>query len=131
MKAIRKRCPMRHPDNGNCSPAGGFCTAINDSICEALHSAYDLGGFDFSRRAKMAQDTYPELAMYDAEDYRLDLWRDNPAIDGPDYEVVFEVADERYYCFLHGTESLLEALGLFFRDNPHITYDMIFEHMEV
>ena len=69
--------------------------------------------------------------MYDAEDYRLDLWRDNPAIDGPDYEVVFEVADERYYCFLHGTESLLEALGLFFRDNPHITYDMIFEHMEV
>lgn len=36
-----------------------------------------------------------------------------------------------YYCFLHGTGSFLEALGLFFKDNPHITYDMIFEHMEV
>lgn len=74
---------------------------------------------------------YPELAMYDDEDHRLDLTRDDPEIDGPDYEVVFDVEDERYYCYLHGTESLLEALGLFFQDNPHITYDMIFEHMEV
>ncbi len=76
-------------------------------------------------------DAYPELAMYDAEDFRCDLYRDDPAIDSPDYEVVFEVADQRYYCFLHGTENLLEALGLFFKDNPHITNDMIFEHMEV
>ncbi len=52
MKAIRKMCPMRHPDNGNCLPVGGFCTAVNDSICAALHSAYDLGGFDLIRRIK-------------------------------------------------------------------------------
>lgn len=52
MKTIREMCPMRHPDNGNCLPAGGFCTAISDSICAALHSAYDLGGFDLSRRIK-------------------------------------------------------------------------------
>lgn len=76
-------------------------------------------------------DAYPELAMYDAEDYRCDLTRDDPEPEGPDFEVVFEAAGERYYCFLHGTESLLEALGLFFKDNPNITYDMIVEHMEV
>lgn len=36
-----KNCPMRH-ENGNCLPAGGFCTA-NKNICEALHNAYELG----------------------------------------------------------------------------------------
>lgn len=36
-----KNCPMRH-ENGNCLPAGGFCTA-NKDICEALHNAYELG----------------------------------------------------------------------------------------
>lgn len=38
----RKDCPMRHK-NGNCLPAGGFCTAVNDPICEALHNAYQCG----------------------------------------------------------------------------------------
>lgn len=38
----RKDCKMRN-ENGNCLVAGGFCTAINDPICEALHNAYDCG----------------------------------------------------------------------------------------
>ena len=38
----RKDCPMRHK-NGNCTVAGGFCTAVNDPICEALHNAFDCG----------------------------------------------------------------------------------------
>lgn len=38
----RKDCPMRH-ENGNCLCAGGFCTSVNDPICEALHHAYDCG----------------------------------------------------------------------------------------
>ena len=38
----RKDCPMRHM-NGNCLPCGGFCTAVNDEICEALHNAYQHG----------------------------------------------------------------------------------------
>lgn len=38
----RKDCPMRH-ENGNCTVAGGFCTAVNDQICEALHNAFDCG----------------------------------------------------------------------------------------
>lgn len=37
-----KPCLMRHK-NGNCLPCGGFCTAVNDPICEALHNAYDAG----------------------------------------------------------------------------------------
>lgn len=74
---------------------------------------------------------YPELSMYDEENHRLDLTRDDPELYGPVYEVVFDVEGARYYCYLHGTESLLEALGLFFQDNPNITYDMIVEHTEV
>ena len=38
----RGECPMRH-ENGNCTVSGGFCSAVNDSICEALHNAYDCG----------------------------------------------------------------------------------------
>ena len=34
-------CKMRH-ENGNCLPAGGFCTA-NKNICEALQNAYEMG----------------------------------------------------------------------------------------
>lgn len=43
MNERRINCPMRHPDNGNCLVAGGFCTAVSDPICEALHNAYDCG----------------------------------------------------------------------------------------
>jgi DNA-directed RNA polymerase subunit RPC12/RpoP len=41
-ETIRIDCPMRH-ENGNCLAAGGFCTAVNTPICEALHNAYDTG----------------------------------------------------------------------------------------
>lgn len=43
MNERRVNCPMRHPDNGNCTVVGGFCTAVNDTICEAMHNAYDCG----------------------------------------------------------------------------------------
>lgn len=39
-----KECKMRH-ENGNCLPAGGFCTA-NTNICEALQNAYSHGYFE-------------------------------------------------------------------------------------
>ena len=42
MDDLRKGCPMRH-ENGNCTVIGGFCTAVNDLICEGLHHAYDSG----------------------------------------------------------------------------------------
>ena len=37
-----KPCRMRHK-NGNCLASGGFCTAVNKPICEALHNAYRMG----------------------------------------------------------------------------------------
>ena len=44
--APRRDCPMRHPDNGNCTVAGGFCTAVSDQMCEALQNAYHTGSHD-------------------------------------------------------------------------------------
>lgn len=38
----REECVMRH-ENGNCLPIGGFCTAVNDAICDGLHMAFDKG----------------------------------------------------------------------------------------
>lgn len=45
MTEDRKNCPMRHR-NGNCLPCGGFCTAVNNEICDALHNAYQSGYAD-------------------------------------------------------------------------------------
>ena len=49
MNKSRKKCPMRH-ENGNCLPAGGFCTAVNDPICEALHNAFRHGESEASAK---------------------------------------------------------------------------------
>lgn len=38
----RDHCPLRHA-NGNCLPVGGFCTSVNDQICNGLRQAYDHG----------------------------------------------------------------------------------------
>ena len=60
LKAVRessnnlKPCCMRHKQNGNCVPSGGFCTAVNKPICEALHNAYRMG----------VDDTVKELAEF-------------------------------------------------------------------
>lgn len=44
LSELRKDCPMRHK-NGNCLPAGGFCTAVNDLICEVIHNGYYAGRY--------------------------------------------------------------------------------------
>ena len=53
MNDLRADCPMRH-ENGNCLVTGGFCTAVNDQICAALHTAYEYGFYDatYERREK-------------------------------------------------------------------------------
>ena len=38
----RENCEMRH-ENGNCLPVGGFCTAVNNEICSAIHQAFEKG----------------------------------------------------------------------------------------
>ena len=42
---LRQDCKMRH-ENGNCLPCGGFCTAVSNEICSALHNAYNHGFCD-------------------------------------------------------------------------------------
>ncbi len=74
--------------------------------------------------------SYPELSMY-GEDHRLDLCRENPELDATTYEVIFYVDGDRFYCFIDGCNSLLEALGLFFKDHPNITYNKVIAYKEV
>lgn len=42
----RRDCPMRHKENGNCLPHGGFCFSVSAEICLALHNAYKHGEHD-------------------------------------------------------------------------------------
>lgn len=114
-----------------------FCPVCGKRLmlCDACRHAESIGPCDYDSQTDICRwnkdSKYPELSMYCSKDHHLDLTRDDPDPDGSDYEVVFETEDERYYCFLHGTTSILEALGLFFKNHPHITYDMIEDHIEV
>ena len=62
MNNLRTDCPMRH-ENGNCTVAGGFCTAVNDQICEALHHAYDFGYKESLFRDEIVSDTQKPLTL--------------------------------------------------------------------
>lgn len=46
------------------------------------------------------------------------------------YEIIFYVNDVKYSCCIHAN-SMDEALGIFFVNNPHITCNMLFEHEEI
>ena len=37
------KCNKRHPDNGNCTASGGFCTAVQAAHCELLKEYLDTG----------------------------------------------------------------------------------------
>lgn len=50
----RAHCPLRH-SNGNCLPCGGFCTAVNDDICNAIRQAYEQGVRDGMTNAAPCQ----------------------------------------------------------------------------
>lgn len=43
------------------------------------------------------------------------------------FEVVFDVHTHRYYCYITA-RSIVEALGVFFMEHPHISYDDILDH---
>lgn len=74
-------------------------------------------------------ELFTELRSY--KDYKLDV---SARPSDPEwlgcYEIIFEVNDERYYCFVDAP-NLDEALGRFFVLHPHINYDMVVEHEEV
>ena len=64
MTDLRKDCPMRH-ENGNCTVIGGFCTAVNDPICEGLHSAYDSGYRAADLRAQQERESPKQITNAD------------------------------------------------------------------
>ena len=78
----RKNCPLRHA-NGNCLPVGGFCTSVNDQICNGLQQAYDHGranncdGCPWKSkqwkkmgRAALPKEKQPEASLFDdGEDF--------------------------------------------------------------
>lgn len=37
------QCEFRHPDNGNCTAVGGFCTAVPAAHCPLLRDFLDTG----------------------------------------------------------------------------------------
>ena len=74
-----------------------------------------------------------EYSPYDEGGFWRDLTRAPDAIPGNQlgrYEIIFNVAGQRYYCFADAG-NMNEALGQFFAAHPHITYGMIVDHMEV
>ena len=76
---------------------------------------------------------YAELYEISDEDQCIDLSRDDdgtPVEEIGRYEVTFEYGRCRYYCFIDAV-SLEEAMFIFFKNHPHINYDMVIEHMEV
>ena len=64
MDDLRKGCPMRH-ENGNCTVIGGFCTAVNDPICEGLHNAYDNGYRDAAIHAQQERENPEQITNAD------------------------------------------------------------------
>ena len=74
---------------------------------------------------------FPELGGYDEENHLL-LPREPAETIGEQltrYEIVFVVETKRYYCFVDAL-SVNEALGLFFSAHPHISYEMVVDHVE-
>lgn len=65
----RKDCPMRH-ENGNCTVAGGFCTAVNDPVCEALHNAFDSGYRSALRQEEHFRDLTKKVELMTLDEIR-------------------------------------------------------------
>ena len=75
------------------------------------------------------------LSMYwnnDGERYRyLDWDKDEPDVNEvPRYEIVFDYGQVRFYCFVDA-RNIDEALGIFFRHHPTVTYEQIYDHVEI
>ena len=77
----RKDCSMRNQDNGNCLPVGGFCTSVNDSICEAIHSAYTAGGLSIYRHMNEQRGEWFQIFTTRLRDYSdEEVWSDGSEI---------------------------------------------------
>ena len=96
---------------------------------------------DIEKALVLNSDIFPELRFYGVEDHEADLafgecerelvyanedaYHDNMG----QFRIAFDLGGERYYCNVEAA-NMLEALGFFFREHPHITYDMVVFHEE-
>lgn len=112
-----------------------FLCTISDEDMEELCSEM---GYLFNEDGSYcdeipSEESYPELDQYVLDDDRgLCLWlqeREDSDECG-DYLIVFWINDTRYYCYVNAN-SMAAALGIFFQNHPHITYEMIEDHMEI
>lgn len=99
--------------------------------CEANDWSFLEDGSFFDQR----QIQYPEelSKWYDNEEKSIYLSRENDGTSVEEYrkyEIIFTYAEERYYCYIDAL-SLEEAIFIFFKHHPYITYEMIGEHIEV
>lgn len=106
MNGNRENCPMRH-ENGNCTVAGGFCTAVNDPICEALHNAFDCG-----HRSALRQQEHFREAKKMIEPLTLDELR---KMDGEPVWVEFQDGSGGCWGLVHITmfNHVVFANGLY------------------
>lgn len=96
--------------------------------CEANNYRFLKDGTWFN---DAGMDRPKELKEYaETEDgWSCDLFEKTDKDTGA-YQVIFEYADIRYYCHIYA-QNFEKALVLFFANHPHITYEMIVDHMEI
>lgn len=96
--------------------------------CEANNYVFLKDGTWFN---DADMDIPEELKEYDetADGWFRDLFEKTEKDTGT-YQVIFSYAGIRYYCHIYA-KNLEKALVLFFENHPHITYEMIEDHMEI
>ena len=109
---------------------------VDDSLKLDCDDEYIVRQVYNNARPDRLEILYPEIKMYyiDADKCFVNLW-DKPMLNvvGPGfatYEIVFDIGRDRFYCYI-AAGSMDEAIGIFFKAHPHITYEMIVDHVEV
>ena len=92
-----------------------------------------IGSPDQINTSEMSQ--LENYEYYSREGWECNIWwlerdagvehEDTPDNTYASYEIIFYVNNVKYSCRIYAN-SMNEALGIFFVNNPHITYDMIF-----
>ena len=99
MNGNRENCPMRH-ENGNCTVAGGFCTAVNNPICEALHNAFDCGYRSALRKQEHFRDITKKVEPLTLDDLREAAQTGDPVwlvrANCSSWVVIEKVGDRKY-----------------------------------
>ena len=101
-------------------------SALEESIVDEIFSEEE--NEKEKKDGEIEINLYPELEKYDKDHCRF--ISDSEREEDAEYEVIFEVDKQRYYCYII-TTNMIEALGIFFVDHPHITYNMVVDHTEV